>query len=392
MTPAARVSAAIEVLDQVLSGTPVEKALTNWGRRNRYAGSKDRAAVRDHVFDAYRRLRSSKAIGGGATGRAVLIGAMAQSGADLKTIFTGERFAPSPLTDGEKEHLALSLALPEDVEVDCPAWLWPQLKAEYGDQAVEISKVQQRRAPIFLRVNIRKASREVAAATLAEEEIETRDHPDQETALEVVSNPRRVQQSRAFKDGIVELQDASSQAIADHVPLQSGQSVLDYCAGGGGKTLAMAARVNADFVVHDIDERRLAPLGERAKRAGVRVRSVAPNSLSSSDAFDVVLCDVPCSGSGAWRRSPEGKWALTEERLQELVKSQGEILDTAAQWVRPGGFLVHATCSILRCENEDQIDAFLLRHPNWKRGAQKSLQPSGLGDGLFAQVLVRPVK
>ncbi len=388
MTPAARVSAAIEVLDRCLSGTPVEKALTNWGRSNRYAGSKDRAAVRDHVFNAYRCCRSHAAIGGSMTGRGLMLGTLKKANQPIDELFNGARFAPEELTEDERAHLAACPELTPDESVDCPNWLWPMAVRDLGENAETVFRVQQSRAPVFLRVNLVKSSVEQARKILSEDGINTELHPRQETAIRVILNPRRVQQSRAFQEGLVELQDASSQAIADFVPVEPGMKVLDFCAGAGGKTLAMAARCQAHYSVYDVNRRRLEPIRERARRAGVKVTRVTDQDLQTKGSFEGVLCDVPCSGSGSWRRSPEGKWSLTNDRLDELLKTQAEILDKAADLVAPGGWLVHATCSVLHCENEGQVEAFLDRHENWQAGEILSFLPDDLGDGLFAQVLL----
>ncbi|GGE41917.1 RsmB/NOP family class I SAM-dependent RNA methyltransferase [Actibacterium pelagium] len=389
MTPAARVSAAIEVLDRYLDGTPLEKALTNWGRQNRYAGSKDRAAVRDHVFSACRRMRSAAAIGGARTGRGLMIGLLSADGVDLQEVFTGDRFAPAPLTPEELTHLESCVEMFGDEAVDCPDWLWPDVVQALGAAASEVFGSQQSRAPTFLRVNLAKADLPSAQASLADDGIETVPHPTQDTALEIRSNPRRLQQSTAYTDGLVELQDASSQAISDFVPVETGQNILDLCAGGGGKTLAMAARVHADFYAHDIDPKRLAPIKERAKRAGVAVKLLQSDQLGRAEGFDGVLCDAPCSGSGSWRRSPEGKWSLTPKRLEELCQIQADILDQAASLVQPDGWIVYATCSVLACENEDQVSAFLKRNPGWTLERSLQFHPDEAGDGLYAALLRR---
>ncbi|MGC9369711.1 MAG: RsmB/NOP family class I SAM-dependent RNA methyltransferase [Paracoccaceae bacterium] len=389
MTPAARIAAAIELLDAVLAGEPAEKALTTWARRSRFAGSKDRAAIRDHVFDALRCRRSYAALGGSETGRGLLLGALRAAGRDPAEIFTGEGHAPAPLT-AEEAALTLSEAdLPEEVALDCPGWLAPRLRASLGADFAPVMQALRQRAPVFLRVNLRRVTPAEAQARLADEAIATAPHPLSGTALEVLENARRVQGSAAFREGLVELQDAASQAITDLLPLRDGMSVLDYCAGGGGKTLAMAGRAKARFHAHDAAPRRMRDLPARARRARVQVTLLQGGEVTARAPFDLVLCDVPCSGSGAWRRSPEAKWRLTPEDLERLTATQAAILDRAAPLVAPGGCLAYATCSVLDDENAAQVAAFLARHTGFTQEDSRRLTPLDGGDGFFVAVLRR---
>lgn len=388
MTPAARIAAAADLLDQILTGEPAERVLTAWARRSRFAGSKDRAAVRDHVFDALRRRRSLAYLGGAETGRALMLGAILADGQDPASVFTGEGHAPSPLTPDEVLHIASPpdhASAPEAVAADMPDWLWPQMRAALGDDARRIGDVLRSRAPVFLRANLRRADRGDVSAGLAEEGIETRPHPSVTTALLVVSGARRIAQSRVFLEGLAELQDAASQAVVQSLPLRDGMTILDYCAGGGGKALAMADRVQADISAHDADPGRMKDLPLRAERAGVTVALTdRPEGI-----FDLVLCDVPCSGSGAWRRSPEGKWALTPDALDRLNATQDSILEVAAQHVDDKGILAFATCSILTCENEDRRAAFLARHPDWEMVSERRWTPGEDGDGFYLALFRR---
>ncbi|TCP63431.1 16S rRNA (cytosine967-C5)-methyltransferase [Rhodovulum bhavnagarense] len=387
MTPAARVAAAIGLLDEWLAGAPAERLLTNWARANRYAGARDRAAIRDLVFDALRRCRSVAALGGAQTGRAMMIGLMRARGEDLNVLFTGEGYGPAPLCEAEWNAGLAPDDLPELVGCDCPEALAPVLRDSLGRDFLPVMHALQDRAPVFLRVNTRLASLEQARATLAAEGIETRSHPLSPTALEVTSNARRIQAGRAFADGLVELQDAASQAVADMMPLIPGGRFLDYCAGGGGKTLALAARGEGAFFAHDAAPERMRDLPDRANRAGVRVTIAA--RPQDAGLFDLVLCDVPCSGSGAWRRSPEAKWRMTPDDLARLTDVQAAILDRAAGLVGPGGALGYATCSLISAENGAQIDAFVQRNPAWRVEAERQFSPLEGGDGFFAAVLRR---
>ncbi|MBS9716104.1 RsmB/NOP family class I SAM-dependent RNA methyltransferase [Pseudohalocynthiibacter aestuariivivens] len=391
MTPAARIAAAIDVLDQVFAGNPAEKSLINWARRSRFAGSGDRAAVRDHVFDALRNRKSYTTLGGAENGRGAMIGALRANNLDPAQIFNGEGYAPSSLTPEEQAASGNLSDLSELVRLDCPEWLAPMLRNSLGEMFESVCGALKFRAPVFLRVNLRKTSREGALETLLKDGITTKPHALSETALEVVENPRKILNSSAFRDGLVELQDAGSQHIMDQIPVAAGQRVLDYCAGGGGKTLAMAAREKAVFFAHDVDPSRMADLPTRAKRAGVRVKILSSDDASAAAPFDVVLCDVPCSGSGAWRRSPDAKWNLTKDRLEDLIWVQDEILQKAATYVGQDGTLAFATCSLLNEENRDQINKFLENNSDWHLASETKLTPIEGCDGFYLAILKRKI-
>ncbi len=388
MTPGARIQAAIELLDDIRSGTPAEKAISGWARRSRFAGSKDRAAVRDHVFQALRCLRSYGHLGGGETGRAVMIGALRAAGVDPESCFTGEGHAPDPLTDHER--IATDMPTEPGVEMDLPDWLVPLFINSLGGEphAKEAATALRSRAPVMLRVNLRKASIDTALRALAEDGITAEPAPIAETALRVTDGARRVAQSAAYQDGLVELQDGASQAAMEMLDVAPGGRVLDYCAGGGGKVLALAARLDAQWVAHDALPHRMKDLPARAKRAGVSV-AMQDTATVEKQQFDLVLCDVPCSGSGTWRRTPDAKWRLTAADLADLNQTQDSILDRAARLVAPKGVLAYATCSILNSENEERIRAFTARHPDWGLVTERRWPVSDLGDGFFIAQLKR---
>ncbi|QBY00397.1 RsmB/NOP family class I SAM-dependent RNA methyltransferase [Rhodophyticola sp. CCM32] len=385
MTPAARYAAAITVLDLWLAGMPVEKALTGWARGARYAGSKDRAAVRDHLFDILRRKGSCAALGGGGTGRGFVLGLLRLTGQDPAEIFTGAGYAPDPLTGAE----AVSPDLLPDPSLDIPDWLHPALASQYGSDLPPLIAALGQRAPVFLRINQRKTSRAKAVAALSSAMIEARVVKGCETALEVLSGQRKLRQASAYLEGLVELQDLSVQRACAAVDWPGQGRILDYCAGGGGKALAIAARSDAEVTVHDARPERMADLPARAARAGVRLMQQTTDALPSGDPFDLVLTDVPCSGSGTWRRDPEAKWRLTPDRLAELQALQRQILQLAAGLVRPGGRLVYMTCSLLRAENQDQIEAFLARQSGWVQTARHVDTPLTASDGFFMAELTQ---
>ncbi|HEY9039354.1 MAG TPA: RsmB/NOP family class I SAM-dependent RNA methyltransferase [Roseovarius sp.] len=386
MTPGARIQAAIEILDHIASGEPAEKALIGWARRSRFAGSGDRAAVRDHVFQALRCWRSYACHGGGETGRARMIGALRAADIDTGTLFSGVGHAPDPLSAAE--HEAGSAPTGADA-CDMPEWLLDLFRASLGNKAEATAQALRQRAPVMLRVNRRKVDRDGAIVALADEDISSAAHPIADMALIVTHGARRVARSRAYLEGLIELQDGSSQAAMDGITLPPAARVLDYCAGGGGKSLALAARNDAQIFAHDADPARMQDLPDRAARAGVDFTVMNTLPAPNKSPFDMVLCDVPCSGSGTWRRAPEAKWRLTPERLTDLTRLQGEILAAAADFVAPGGQLIYATCSVLAAENENQIDAFLSKAAGWVRRESHRFDVTDGGDGFFVAHLER---
>ncbi len=385
MTPAARIAAAIGILDQVLEGKPAEQVLTNWARASRFAGSGDRAALRDHVFDALRNRASFAHLGGALTGRGLMIGALRAQGLDPAEFFTGVGYGPPPLSAEEQ---AAPPAMPELAALDCPDWLAPELRAALGDDFAPVMRALKSRAPVFLWANLAKGTRDAAAAALAAEGIATRPHPLAETALEVLENPRKIKGSTAFRNGLVELQDVAAQAICAGISLAPGARVLDFCAGGGGKALALAAR-GARVFAHDANPARLADLPSRARRAGVDIPILSGAEIRAMAPFDLIVADVPCSGSGAWRRSPQGKWNLDAEKLDELCHIQAEILNEISEYMSLDGALVYITCSLLPQENQHQVARFLASRPGWHASDQGVLTPLDGGDGFFHARLER---
>ncbi|MBP7001847.1 RsmB/NOP family class I SAM-dependent RNA methyltransferase [Amaricoccus sp.] len=387
MTPAARLSAAIELFDATLAGEPAERALTRWARASRFAGSKDRAAVRDLVYDAIRRRRSLAWAGGAETGRAILLAQQAAEGVDLEALCTGEGHDPAPLTAEERARLAAPPAgAPDPVRLDYPDFLDASLRASLGADFEPVLAAMQARAPVDLRVNTLKTNVGAALVALARDGVSAEAQPLAPNALRVVENPRAVASSRAYTQGMVELQDVSSQLVAALAGARPGMVALDYCAGGGGKTLALAAAMRGEgrLLAWDANPRRMADLPERARRAGAVVQVLEPAGLARlGPVCDLVLVDAPCSGTGAWRRKPEGKWRLTEAELASYPPLQDGILDGAARVVKPGGALVYATCSLLAVENEARAAAFAARHPGWKAEGTRRLSPLDGGDGFF---------
>jgi 16S rRNA (cytosine967-C5)-methyltransferase len=352
--------------------------MTDWGRNARYAGSKDRAFVRGLVLDALRRWRSFR---GEESARLTVLLTLREiwgwDEARIEEAFGGQ-FGPGRLSDEEKR------AHPEGA-LDLP----PFLQKHLGEAAGKVSRASAHRAPVDLRVNRLKADRDKAMKAVgvlgaAEAELSplglriARDDPtDKGPGVSVIP---------AYGKGWVEVQDEGSQLTVLAAGAGPGQQVLDYCAGGGGKTLALAAEMGntGQLFAYDNDPHRLAPIHERVRRAGVRnLQVIAPVEGERLKALegrmDLVFVDAPCSGSGTWRRHPDTKWRLTEKHLEQRMAEQDQVLREAAAYVRPGGVLVYVTCSFLREENEDRAEAFLAGHPGFHlaeplAGAKEELQ------------------
>lgn len=384
MTPAARLSAAIEVLaDMEARRRPVVEALKDWGLSHRFAGSKDRAAIASLVYDSLRRKASAAWIMGEGTPRAVLLGMLRlQRGLDAQAIAalcSGERFAPEPLSDTERERLASASleGAPAPVAGDFPDWIEPSLAALFGDDLVPEMQALATRAPLDLRVNrLKVAARDEAHDALPHlGAIET---PLSPLGLRVAPSEDgrgpAVQVEPEFLKGWIEIQDEGSQLAALLAGVKPGEQVVDLCAGGGGKTLALAAVMDNQGQIYatDNDARRLAPIHERLTRAGARnvqVRTPRARADAVTDLdgrMDCVLVDAPCTGLGTWRRNPDAKWRLRPGSLEVRQKEQAAVLDRAAQLVRPGGRIVYITCSVLPEENDETVQGLLDRVPALK--------------------------
>ncbi|MEL6551305.1 MAG: RsmB/NOP family class I SAM-dependent RNA methyltransferase [Pseudomonadota bacterium] len=346
MTPAARAQAAIEILDAITAGAALEPALLSWTRGHRFAGSKDRAAIRDLVFSIFRRRASCAAMGGGTSGRALLRGYLAQEGTPEAEIFGQGPYAPAPLGPGEGA-LSPFDQLSSATRADLQPWIWQTLSEAYPE-AHQIAEALRHRAPVWLRLDD-PARQAQALAELAEAGHGPEPHPDCPGAVRITERTRQLAQHRLLAEGGAELQDLGPQMALASLETAPGQTALDYCAGGGGKALALAAR-GLRVSAHDAEPKRMADLPARAKRAGQTI--AMPGQVTGH--FDLVVCDVPCSGSGAWRRAPGNKWSLTPDDLASLVATQQQILTAARAHVRPGGTLAYMTCSLLPAENGAQ--------------------------------------
>jgi 16S rRNA (cytosine967-C5)-methyltransferase len=382
MTPGARLSAAIEVLSDIgARRRPAADTLKDWGLSHRFAGSGDRAGIAGLVYDALRRRASSAYLMGEDTPRATLLGMLVRErGLDAEAVArlaSGTGYAPPPLTDAERTRLAASdlTSAPPHVRGDYPEWLDPYLASVFGEERAEEGAALASRAPLDLRANTLKATRDEAARSLADLAPEpTRWSPHGlRIKLRADTKNPAVHAEFAYLKGLVEIQDEGSQVAALLARAKPGEQVVDLCAGGGGKTLALAASMENKGQIYatDDDKRRLAPIHDRLERSGARnVQVRAPKSVGNELAdlagkIDLVLIDAPCTGIGAWRRNPDAKWRVRPGALEVRQKEQVETLERAVPLVRPGGRIAYVTCSVLDEENGAQIRNFTGRHPDF---------------------------
>ena len=387
MKNSSRIAASISIIDSFLSGEPIEKVLSNWARKSRYAGSSDRAAIRDIIFCCLRSLNSFSKIGNSLTGRGVVIGYLLAQNEDPMKYFTGTTYAPSKLSSVEIENiLVVDVKSVTESVFDFPEWLCSELVESLDFEFIHINKFLRNRAPMFLRVNGRRSSIENVKSLLLDENIETERVQGSSKALIVCSNNRKVKMSKSFEKGLFEFQDLNSQIACEMLQLKSGSKVLDFCAGGGGKSLALKDKVDVDITAYDINKSRMKDIPARSERADAKIRVLSTLDEITGLKFDAVICDVPCSGSGSWRRNPDGKWSLTKEKYELLKEEQRSILKSASQFVREGGLLVYMTCSILKPENEEQVKKFLFENKTWENTLIKNLPISNNGDGFFLSI------
>lgn len=353
MREAARLQAAIDILDDVIlaaetGGAAADTVVRRYFATRRYAGSRDRAAVRDLVFRAIRFTADLPE-----SGRALMLGVAADQAPELLPLFDGSAHAPAPPAEDE----------PRTASSLVPAWLLPQFQERFGDRWREQAEALIRRAPLDLRVNALKTHDvDGIAAELHAAHIEGLPFGLR------LADPVPLENHPLFQSGAVEIQDAASQACVRLAAARPGETVIDLCAGAGGKTLALAADMGGQgrLIASDIDRERLRAMAPRLERAGA-LAFVEPRLLNpgqEDQAFadlagsaDVVLVDAPCSGTGTWRRNPELRWRLTEARLQRLEQQQRRLLNIAAWLVRPGGRVIFAVCSVLSREGPAHVDA-----------------------------------
>lgn len=415
MTPAARVSAAIEVLADIETRKrPAAEALKDWGTSHRFAGSGDRAAIGNLVFDALRTRASSAAAMGEDSPRAVVLRTLITSWRmtpdQVAALADGSRHAPPPLS--EAEFAGLQRELPPDapahIKGDYPEWLAGEFERAFGAQAEEEGAALAKRAPVDLKVNTLKAPRDKVLKALRRFEAEPTSHSPIGIRILQGPGPARsphVEAEPGHGKGWYEVQDEGSQVATLLSVAKPKEQVIDLCAGAGGKTLGLAAlmRNTGQLYAYDADRLRLRPIFERLKRAGVRNAQVLPGGDVEALAklkgkMDLVLIDAPCTGSGVWRRRSDAKWRLSPQMLEARIAEQQAVLEEGAALVKPGGRLVYITCSVLPPENRDQVAAFLGHHPEFKLVPWRqlweqalSMPPLASADGSEDALLMTPL-
>jgi 16S rRNA (cytosine967-C5)-methyltransferase len=392
MTPSARVQSAIELLDSIIAaarekGAPADRLLAEWFRAHRFAGSKDRRAIRELVFAAIRACGPVPP-----SGRAAVL-RLAREDAALAALFDGSRYGPAPIAPDE----------PVSGGGIAPGWL-EQALADSGVAGSDASALLER-APLDVRVNTLKTERATLSLPQAGEPL---------AAMNGVRFPAgtAVEQWSAYRDGLIEIQDGGSQLASEAVAARPGETVIDLCAGAGGKTLALAAAMEnaGTLIAADIDRGRLSRLALRAERSGALIAQTvlldSGRELAALDQWrgkaDAVLVDAPCSGTGTWRRNPEARWRLVPGDLERFAGTQKRLFEIAGELIRPGGRLIYVVCSLLDAEGADQAAAFLASGLGWRtdppalplgtpRGTGIRLTPFHDGtDGFFIARLEKP--
>jgi 16S rRNA (cytosine967-C5)-methyltransferase len=415
MTPGARASAAIEILADIADRKrPAANALKDWGLAHRFAGSGDRAAIGNLLFDALRRRASSAYAMGEDNPRALVLRTLFSSWGmapeAVAALADGSRFAPAPLS--AEELAGLNRELPTDapafIRGDYPEWLDPQFQQAFGAQAAEEGAALATRAPVDLRVNTLKATRDKVLHALRRFNAVPTPFSPLGVRIAAGTGPSRsphVEAEPAHGRGWYEVQDEASQIATLLSGARRKEQVLDLCAGSGGKTLALAAAMEntGQLYAYDSDRMRLRPIFERLKRAGARNAQVlnpgnAVGLVELEGKMDRVIVDAPCTGSGVWRRRPDAKWRLSPQMLEARLAEQRTVLDQVARLVKPGGRLAYITCSVLPPENRGQVDAFIARFPEfsivpwpelWEQAAF-SVAPPQSADGSIETLQMTP--
>ncbi|MCO6187329.1 RsmB/NOP family class I SAM-dependent RNA methyltransferase [Rhizobium sp. L1K21] len=376
-----RLAGAIEVLTDIEERRrPVADALKDWGLSHRFAGSGDRAAIGNIVYDALRMKLSHGWMmddnGPLTLGYAVMFRQWGYNPGTLAAELDGDRFAPAPLPQANVEAFSSRdiVDAPAHIQGDIPEWLVSSFEQNFGDQWIAEAQALNLRPSLDLRVNTLKADE--AKVLKALERSGAQPAPLARNGIRIPPGEcgarlPNVTAELGFQKGWFEVQDEGSQIVAEMVSAHEGEQVLDYCAGGGGKTLALAAQMVNKGQIHayDADRRRLAPIIERLKRAGTRnvqVHDSEDGLANLHQRCDRVLIDAPCTGTGTWRRRPDTKWRLSEKNIEERVAQQAEVLNNASQYVRIGGKLVYVTCSLLPEENQQQMQRFVEANPSYK--------------------------
>ena len=377
----------IEILDTYLNEAKIDFVLRKWAIKHRFAGSSDRRKIKDIIFDIIRQKKSCEHVGGGFSGRNLLIGYLKLKGIELSSVFDNSKFGPEELTIKEQNINVDFSNLSNIYELDFPSWLIPILRRSLLNEFSNVVKTLRNRSHIQLRVNLKKISRLNVMKKMQKNNIECEINELCSSALNVLNGAQHILASPCFENGFVELQDAGSQLVSELIEINYNDKVLDMCAGAGGKSLAIScgAEMDATYYAWDINFDRMKDIDARSKRAGVKIEKVI--KLSSKSVYNKIIIDAPCSGSGSWRRDPEGKWRLDEDILDNYVKTQKELILKGLKLLAPRGQILYITCSILDIENDKLIDDLISSVLSLKLVRSISLVPSSKSDGFYGAVL-----
>jgi len=379
--------ATIDILDLYLSSFKLEAALKYWSNKNRYAGSSDRRHIRNITFDIIRQKHSCAFVGGGLSGRKLVMGYLILKDLDLSSVFTGLKFAPKEITKIERRFLIFSYETIKVYELDCPTWLVPIIKNSLSENFNNYLYLMRTRALVQLRINKHKTCRKNVLTLLRNEEIEVVPNKLISSGINVLNGAHKILRSSLFFDGLIEFQDVGSQLVSQMIEIEEGDQVLDLCAGSGGKTLAVASEANkvAYYSAWDEDLNRMDDLENRANRAGIKISKLLNKPVQNI--YDKVIIDAPCSGSGSWRRNPQGKWDLSLDKLRLYIDIQKRLILDAFKLLKQGGQVIYITCSVLDIENEKLLEELILADGTFYKEKTLNLLPTYQNDGFFAAIL-----
>ena len=400
MQEISRAAAAINIFDDYLKGCPLEKALKQWFKKNRFAGSNDRRNIRDLVFDILRKrlilyypFQINEYV---ETGRVLVLSYLflyKKDSFSLEDIKGNKYFSPSI---NNEEFIILNNIkrlvnkAPKYISLNCPEFLEEKLSQSLGNNFNVIMELFLKRAPVYLRINQNKINIKEAKIKLENQGILSEICPSSKYALKVLSGEKFIKKSSPYQLGEVELQDLSSQLTTELVQISSGKKILDFCAGSGGKALAIASRLRnkVDIFAYDINNLKYKNLNYRAKKAGANITILDSKQLIKyRNFFDIVFVDAPCSGTGTWRRDPKIKWELNDQKLSLLTKNQYSIVKQACSYLKNGGFLIYVVCSLLEDEGDLIIRKYLLHHKNYSKIKSGIFHPINASDGFYFSVL-----
>jgi len=407
MTPGARLAAAAEILTEVAAlKAAADRTISGWGKAHRFAGSKDRAAIAERVYTVLRRRNECAFVLGSDTPRALVLGSLVVADAldadRIDALCTDGTHALGALTPQERGALAAPRTPPHDqpwIRLNYPAWLHDEFAAAFGANLDTELAALNARAPLDLRVNTLKAERDAVLAELEREGLAPLPCAHAPLGLRLAAgSDTKITMLAAYREGRIEIQDEASQLSVLLADAKPGDTVVDLAAGAGGKSLALAgAMANRGRVLAcDIEPVRMLKMEPRMDRAGATIIQIVGDpygeaiKLEVGEGADIVFVDAPCSGTGTWRRNPEAKWTLDETRLKTFRAAQTQLLDRAAELVKPGGRIVYVVCSVLPSESTAQVERFAARHPGWRLSKSARFTPAHDGtDGFFAAILTR---